>query len=41
LVGRIAIVDWLNAPIGAASLATLFRWKASNPPLQPDWMMLK
>ncbi len=31
LLGRIAIGDWLTALVAAASLATLFRWKVSNP----------
>ena len=31
LLGRIAIGDWLTALVGLASLAVLFRWKASNP----------
>ena len=31
LLGRIAIGDWLTAAIGLVSLATLFRWKVSNP----------
>src|SRR6202790_4434324 len=31
LLGRIAIGDWLTALIGAATLASLFRWKVSNP----------
>ncbi len=31
LLGKIAIGDWLTALIGIASLATLFKWKVSNP----------
>jgi chromate transporter len=31
LLGRIAIGDWLTAAIGLASLATLVRWRVSNP----------
>jgi chromate transporter len=31
LLGRIAIGDWLTALIGIVSLASLFRWKVSNP----------
>jgi hypothetical protein len=30
LLGRIAIGNWLTAPIGVASLAVLFRWKVHN-----------
>src|ERR1019366_4440990 len=33
LLGRIAIGDWLTVLIGLVSLAVLFRWKVSNPPL--------
>jgi rhodanese-related sulfurtransferase len=33
LLGRIAIGDWLTAPVGMVSLAVLFRWKISNPVL--------
>ncbi len=33
LLGRIAIGDWLTVLIGLGSLAVLFRWKISNPPL--------
>jgi len=31
LLGRIAVGDWLTALIGVVSLASLFRWKVSNP----------
>src|SRR6185437_11516525 len=33
LLGKIAVGDWLTAIIGLASLASLFRWKVSNPAL--------
>jgi len=31
LLGKIAIGDWLTAPIALVSLVVLFRWKVSNP----------
>ena len=33
LLGKMAIVDWLTASVGALSLAVLLRWKVSNPAL--------
>jgi chromate transporter len=31
LLGRIAIGDWLTAPLAPLSVVVLFRWKVSNP----------